>query len=89
MNILRFCKNYYESRNKFRNFLNDIALEVYTERQNNPNSIVSFNNSVTELDKLILETMKSYEVQSCGFSLGNWNICFNTFVSSSNYNKQT
>lgn len=76
MNLLRFCKNLYTSKSKFRDFLNDVSLSVFEEHPGHNDIIIQRSNTNSELDKVILDYMKSYSFTRCDFLYKNRTITF-------------
>ena len=76
MNLLRFCKNLYSSKSKFRDFLNDVSLSVLKEHPGHNDILIQKSNTNSELDKVILDYMKSYGFARCDFIYKNRTITF-------------
>ena len=76
MNLLRFCKNLYTSKTKFRDFLNDVSLSVLKEHPGHKDILIQKFNTKSELDKVILDYMNSYGFTRCDFHYKNRTITF-------------
>lgn len=82
MNLLRFCKNLYSSKSKFREFLNDVSLSVLEEHPGHNDIIFQKSNTNSELDKVIFDCMKSYGFIRCDFCYKNRTIGFYQAITS-------
>lgn len=87
MNLLRFCKNLYTSKSKFRDFLNDVSLSVFEEHPGHNDIIIPNSNTNSELDKVILDYMKSYGFIRCDFIYKNRTITFYQEIHSNVYSR--
>ena len=76
MNLLRFCKNLYASKSKFREFLNEVSLSVFEEHPGHTDVVVQKHPTNSDLDKVILNYLESNGINRCDFCYKNRTITF-------------